>query len=182
MKLAIGGEFQTIFHPIVNATKQAAEETRKELEPMKKKLADIDGALKANMDGALKPVTALHPGKNVDNTFGIYRGIDGQLQMGSEVEIDEHERVLTVDGRKYDFTTGLWAFIMQKHPQISQWPSRDYRTYKSLSAQTKVKSHPNQRGSRGESMLELHENNATDESIKSYEYNQHNLIVLDRLQ
>ena len=29
MKLAIGDELQTLFHPIVNATKQAAEETRK---------------------------------------------------------------------------------------------------------------------------------------------------------
>ena len=45
-------------------------------------------------------------------------------RLGSEiVEIDEHERVLIVDGRKYDFTPGLWAFIMQKHPQVSQWPS-----------------------------------------------------------
>ena len=35
MKLAIGDELQTIFHPIVNATKQAAEETRKESAPMK---------------------------------------------------------------------------------------------------------------------------------------------------
>ena len=40
----------------------------------------------------------------------------------------------------------------------------------------------------GKSMLELHETNATDESINSYEYMnisrllEHNLIVLDRLQ
>ena len=45
LKLAIGDELQTLFYPIVNATKQAAEETRKELEPMKKKLADNDGAV-----------------------------------------------------------------------------------------------------------------------------------------
>ena len=38
MTLAIGDELQTLFHPIVNATKQAAEETRKELAPMKKTL------------------------------------------------------------------------------------------------------------------------------------------------
>ena len=31
MKLAIGDELQTLFHPIVNVTKQAAKETRKEL-------------------------------------------------------------------------------------------------------------------------------------------------------
>ena len=41
MKLAIGDELQTLFHPIVNATKQAAEDTRKELVPMKKTLTDI---------------------------------------------------------------------------------------------------------------------------------------------
>ena len=42
LKLAIGDELPTLFHPIVNATKQAAEETRKELQPMKKTLTDID--------------------------------------------------------------------------------------------------------------------------------------------
>ena len=52
---------------------------------MKKKLSDIDGALKASIDGALKPVAALQPGKNLNNTFGIYRRKDGQLQMGSEI-------------------------------------------------------------------------------------------------
>ena len=45
MKLAIGDELQTPFHPIVNATKQTAEEARKELARLKKALTDIDGAL-----------------------------------------------------------------------------------------------------------------------------------------
>ena len=36
LKLAIGDELQTLFHLIVNATKQAGEKTWKELEPMKK--------------------------------------------------------------------------------------------------------------------------------------------------
>ena len=47
MKLAIGDELQTLFHPIVNETKQAAEETRKELALMNKPLTDTDGALTA---------------------------------------------------------------------------------------------------------------------------------------
>ena len=64
LKLVIGDELQTLFHPIVNATKQAAEETRKELELVKKKLADIDGALNR---------TALQPGKN------------GELVMGNKI-------------------------------------------------------------------------------------------------
>ena len=41
IKLVIGDELQTLFHPIVNATKQAAEEIRKELASMKKALTDI---------------------------------------------------------------------------------------------------------------------------------------------
>ena len=47
MKLAIGEELQTIFHPIVSATKQSAEKTVEELAPVKKALKDIDGTLKA---------------------------------------------------------------------------------------------------------------------------------------
>ena len=87
LKLAIGDELQTLFHPIPNATKQAAEETREELEPMKKTLADIDGAL--------KPVAAPQPSKQVDTTFGIYRRKDAQLQMGSEI-VGVNENTLAV--------------------------------------------------------------------------------------
>ena len=45
MKLAIGEELQTLFHPIVSATKQAAEKTVEELASVKKALEDIDGTL-----------------------------------------------------------------------------------------------------------------------------------------
>ena len=105
------------------------------MQPNKKTLVDIDGAL--------KPVAATQPSKNVDTTFGIYRRKDGQLQMRSEiVGANENKKTLTVGD---DLTPGIWAFIM-RHPQVSQWPSRDYPAYKSLSAQTTVRSHPNPRG------------------------------------
>ena len=86
LKLAIGDELQTLFHPIVNATKQAAEETRKELEPMKEALTGIDRAL--DRVGA-----APQPGKSVDTTFGIYIRGDGKLVMGDKlVQIDENKK------------------------------------------------------------------------------------------
>ena len=78
MKLANGDELQTLFHPIVNATKQAAEETRKELAPMKKTLTDIDGALTVQRVDARLPLN-----KNTDTTFGIHKRQDGQLGMGN---------------------------------------------------------------------------------------------------
>ena len=78
MKLAIGDELQTLFHPIVNATKRAAE-TRKELIPMKKTLMDIDGALAAQRVDARPP-----PSKIADTIFGLYRKQDRQLSMGNK--------------------------------------------------------------------------------------------------
>ena len=81
LKLAIGDELQTLFHPIVNSTKQAAEDIRKELEPMKKTLTDIDGALSAQRE-------------NVDNTFGIYMNQDGEIAMGNKiVQVNENKKI-----------------------------------------------------------------------------------------
>ena len=69
MKLTIGDELQTLFHPIVNATKQSAEEARKDLAPMKKTLTDIDGALAAqHVDARPRP-----PSKTAGTTFGFYK-------------------------------------------------------------------------------------------------------------
>ena len=64
MKLAIGDELQNLFHPFVNAIKQAAEETRKALAPMKK--TDIEVAFTAQRVDARPP-----PSKTVDTTFGF---------------------------------------------------------------------------------------------------------------
>ena len=142
MKLAIGDELQTLFHPIVNVTKQAAEETRKELGPMKETLTCIERALTAQRVYATPPLD-----KNVDTTFGIYRRQDGQLAMGSKiVQLNGNKMTLNVDDTEYDFTPGLHALIMSKHPRPNQWNSNDYQAYKSLCAQTKVSTFPNQAG------------------------------------
>ena len=112
LKLVIGDELQTLFHPIVNATKQAAEETRKELEPMKQTLTGIDRALAAKR-------VAHSPPQDKYITFCIYRRGDEKLVMGSKVvQIDEYKK--TVDGTEYDLTPGLYALIMLKHPQTTR--------------------------------------------------------------
>ena len=40
----------------------------------------------------------------------------------------------------------MFVLITKKHPQAGQWNSNDYQVYKSLVAQTKVKSFPNRTG------------------------------------
>ena len=141
MKLATGDGLQTLFHPMVNATKQVAEETRKQFAQMKKTLADIDGALTAQ--GATDARPPLN--KNADNTFGIYKKRGGQLGMGNKVT-HVNGRILSVDDTEYKLTPGLFAVIAEKHPRPTQYNSNDYKAYKSLVAQTKIKSFPNMAG------------------------------------
>ena len=144
MKLAIVDKLQTLFHPIVNTTKQAAEETRKDLAPMKKALTDIDCALAAQRVEAPSK-TSLN--KNADITFGLHRKQNGQLGMGTKVvRIDINGKTLTVESTEYKLTPGLIALITQKHPRPGQWNSDDYQVYKPLVAQTNVKSFPNRAG------------------------------------
>ena len=135
MKLAIGDEVQALFHPIVNVTKHAAEETRKELAPMKKTLTDIDGALLMLDHDRIK---------NTNTTFGVYKRQDGQLSMGNKV-VRLDGNAITIDGIEYKLTLGLLELIKNKHPRPRQYNSKDYITYKSLVAQIKVKSFPNAR-------------------------------------
>ena len=135
MKLAILDEQQTPFHPIGNATKQAAEVTRKELAPMKKTLTDIDGALTAQHVGARPP-----PSKTAGTTFGFYRK-DGQLNMGNKpVQLDTKRKILTLDDTVYKLKPGLLELITNKHPQPDQYNSNDREVYRSHVAQTRVKS------------------------------------------
>ena len=61
--------------------------------------------------------------------------------MGNKaVRLDVKRKILTVDDIKYKLTPGLLEFITNKHPRRSQWNPNDF---KSLVAQTKVKSFPN---------------------------------------
>ena len=67
--------------------------------------------------------------------------------MGNKVtQIDVNGKTLTVDDTEYKLTPGLLVLITQKHPRAGQWNSNDYKAYKSLVAQSKVKSFPNRTG------------------------------------
>ena len=109
MKLAIGDELQTLFHPIVNATKQAAEGTRRELESMKKPLRD-------NQKHAAEETAVLRfenaSDENIDKTYSIFEGNDGQLQMGNKiVTLNENSTTLNTEDNEYDYTAGLQDLI-----------------------------------------------------------------------
>ena len=68
IKLAIGEELQALFHPIVSATKQAAEKTAEELVPVQEASEDIDGALKAQQQHTIP--TPSPPQKDLTCNWG----------------------------------------------------------------------------------------------------------------
>ena len=80
--------------------------------------------------------------QNTDTTYGIHKSQDGQLGMGSKVvRIDGNKKILTVD--EYKLRSGLLVLITSIHPRPDQWEPNDYQVYKSLVAQTSVRSFPN---------------------------------------
>ena len=129
------------FVSIANGAKQASEEIRKELAPMRKTLTNIDGGLVQRTEASSKPPLD----QIVDVIFGIYTRQDGQLVMGYKiVQIDR--KTLKVDGTEYQLKPGLRPLISRKYPRPGQWNSNDYLGNKELVAQTKVKSYPNRAG------------------------------------
>ena len=106
MKLAIGEELQTLFHPIVSATKQAAEKTAEELVPVKKALEDIDGALKAQQHTIPPPSPP-----QTDLTFGIHAEDDGRYAMGNSI-VHIEGNTLKMDDKEYGLTPGMRMLIL----------------------------------------------------------------------
>ena len=85
MKLAIGEELQILLHPIVSATKQAAEKTAEELAPVKKALEDSDRTLKAQRRAIVIPPPSPPSPPQKDLTFGIHATGDGRNAMGNSI-------------------------------------------------------------------------------------------------
>ena len=91
MKVAIGNELQTLFHPIFNVTKQVAEESAKELTPMKKTLTDIDGVLLAQCAAGTQTTASKLPLDWSSVSSRRYKGTLGEIAfISSRVIRGEH--------------------------------------------------------------------------------------------
>ena len=64
--------------------------------------------------------------------------------MGNKaVRLDTKGNILTVDDTVYKLTSGLLDLITNKHPRLGLYNSNDKGVYRSLVAQTRVRSYPN---------------------------------------
>ena len=67
--------------------------------------------------------------------------------MGNKaIRLGANGETLLVDDTQYKLTSGLFVLITNKHPRAGQWKTNDNQVFKSLVAQTKVKSFPNRVG------------------------------------
>ena len=67
--------------------------------------------------------------------------------MGNKVvRLGANAKTLFVDDTEYKLTSGLETLVTKNHPRTEQWKTNYYKIYKSLIAQTKVKSFPNREG------------------------------------
>ena len=107
---------------------------------IKKALVSIDAAFAQRAEASSKP-SLIKPG--YASTFGLYARQDGHLAVGSTLVQIDGKTFLKVDDTEYQLTPCLIASIMQK---ITRNAVEDFRAYKSLVAQIKVKSSPNRAG------------------------------------
>ena len=140
MKFVIREELQTLFHPIVSATRQTAGKTAEELVPVKKALEDIDGALKAQEQHTMPPSSP--PQK--DLTFGIHATGDGRYAMGNSI-VHIEGNTLKVDDKEYELTPGLRMLMLYKKPRPGHYTSDDSSVYKAIVAQIRVMAYPYKR-------------------------------------
>ena len=143
IKLAIGEELQTLFHPIVSATKQAAEKTVEELIPVKKALEDSDGTLKAQRRTIVRPPPS-PPSPPQKDLTGIHITGDGRNAMGNSI-VHIEGNTLKVDDKEYELTPGSRMLILYKKPRRQHYTSDDYSVYKAIVAQTRARAYPNKR-------------------------------------
>ena len=125
---AIGIERQTqlkeVFKPVVEATQESTNKITEQLQNnnVNKDYWDSNSNEKA-IDFYSKLKT------NKDKYYSIQK-IDGQYKMGhSNVEIDDLSNI-TIDGKTYQGTPGLWRLIMLNKP-VDYSPS-DYETYQDI--------------------------------------------------
>ena len=88
---------------------------------------------------ARKPAAAGPRTKNVDRTFGPWRGDDGQLKMGiSDLKLEraDDRDWLAVGRKKYELTPGFTALLNQIHP--INYTEADLEEYTDLIDQTQT--------------------------------------------
>ena len=153
-----------IFKPITEAQKSVTESLLGELKPIREKLKELPKTLTFHQ---LQAIAAAPKGEDedldtsglfigpiaeqylrqfssqqeVDKTFGIYYK-DGQFYIGdSPIEINDNN--ITVRGKEYQGTPGLWELIIMREPDENVYTDEDKSNYAEILDKTSAMRHGN---------------------------------------
>ena len=129
-------ELEKTFKPIVQATEKASEAITKELKPLQK---EPRRKRKWGETAGLNALEYYLKSDKKDKYYGIQRR-ENQLVMGDrEVFVDEHSNI-SIDGKKFIGTPGLWTLIMQARP--TEYTDEDYKNYAKIVFKTDLIDNP----------------------------------------
>ena len=133
-------ELEQTFEPIVKATEKAAKEITDQLQNLPP--VHSTKTTKKTWDETFKETALeyyLKDKTNLDKYFGI-QVINDKFVIGDKnIEVYSNSD-LTVDGKNYKGTPGLWRLIMTKNP--TDFTDDDLKMYKDLAIRTELQTNP----------------------------------------
>lgn len=123
-------EIEERLKPIVRATEESAEKVTAALQP----------------STPFEFYSALV--KNRDKYYSIYRQNDGSFKLGRMgIEIDGESNI-TISGKTFGYTSGLWDLIMLNDPPEDNYSDDELANYKEIAQLTDLVDNPRALGSR----------------------------------
>ena len=142
--LAQEESLNTFFKPIIQTSTEATKEIRNDLKNIS---IDLHNKQIKPAVGLLENAFKKHGIKDSTSTqdpyWGIYKTDDGGFRMGASNVILDKDSNITVDGKEYKGTSGLWHLIMDKQAtKAMKLKPEDFNNYRELVLQTDVMNNP----------------------------------------
>ena len=142
--LAQEESLNTFFKPIIQTSTEATKEIRNDLKNIS---IDLQNKQIKPAVGLLENAFKKHGIKDSTSTqdpyWGIYKTDDGGFRMGASNVILDKDSNITVDGKEYKGTSGLWHLIMDKQAtKAMKLNPDDFNNYRELVLQTDVMNNP----------------------------------------
>ena len=142
--LAQEESLNTFFKPIIQTSTEATKEIRNDLKNIS---IDLQNKQIKPAVGLLENAFKKHGIKDSTSTqdpyWGIYKTDDGGFRMGASNVILDKDSNITVDGKEYKGTSGLWHLIMDKQAtKAMKLKPEDFNNYRELVLQTDVMNNP----------------------------------------
>lgn len=157
--LADQNDISKTLNPIIQSNERTSTAITNELQPIKQEIEELNKHMRettrgvtqgrkrknfaADDDEPIVGLTSLLEGDHSrqDMYFGIQRNKDNRLMLGNkEIEVDQNNKNIRIDGNIYTATPGLVSLIMDISPK--KYTKEDFVNYKKIVLQTDLINNP----------------------------------------